>query len=260
MQKILVTEPLHEAGIRELEQRFLTLKSIWGCPPRSWRSEIGGYDAIITRSGTAVTPQPARSGCGRLRVVGRAGIGVDNIDINAATARGIAVVNAPNGNVRAAAEHTIALIFALSRNIPQAAQSAPRRRVGQEPLHGHRDSGQDTGHHRPGQSGHAGGPPRDGARYGSDRLSIPSSSKGRMFRWWRSMISCAMPTIVTLHVPLTAITANMIGEREIELMKRSAFLINCARGKVVDETALYRCLQERDGSRARRSTSSPASR
>src|SRR6266550_2650627 len=114
MQKILVTEPLHEAGIKELEREFRVDVKL-GMSPAQLSSEIGDYDAIITRSGTAMTPQLLEAGKGRLRVVGRAGIGVDNIDINAATARGIAVVNAPNGNVRAAAEHTIALLFALSR-------------------------------------------------------------------------------------------------------------------------------------------------
>src|SRR6476469_4067757 len=119
MQKILVTEPLHEAGIRELEREFQVDVRL-GMSPSALASEIGGYDAIITRSGTAMTPCLLEAGQGRLRVVGRAGIGVDNIDINVATALGIAVVNSPNGNVRAAAEHTIALLFALSRNIPQA--------------------------------------------------------------------------------------------------------------------------------------------
>src|SRR5689334_3517901 len=119
MQKILVTEPLHEAGISELQREFQVDVKL-GIPPAVLRSELAEYDAVITRSGTAMTPDLLEVGKGRLRVVGRAGIGVDNIDVNAATARGIAVVNAPNGNVRAAAEHTIALLFALSRNIPQA--------------------------------------------------------------------------------------------------------------------------------------------
>src|SRR5215203_2334524 len=105
--KILVTEPLHEAGIKALERDFWVDVKM-GLSPQQLACELGSYEAVITRSGTAMTPDLLEAGKGRLRVVGRAGIGVDNIDINAATARGIAVVNAPNGNVRAAAEHSIA--------------------------------------------------------------------------------------------------------------------------------------------------------
>src|SRR5437868_1497536 len=119
LMKILVTEPLHEAGIDLLNGEFEVDVRL-GLSPAALMEAVGEYDALITRSGTPVTSDLLAAGASRLRVVGRAGIGVDNIDVAAATQQGVAVVNSPNGNVRAAAEHTIALLFALCRNIPQA--------------------------------------------------------------------------------------------------------------------------------------------
>src|SRR6478672_9781712 len=116
--RILVTEPLDDAGLILLRQQA-TVDVRLNMPREDLLDRAGDYEAIITRSGTPVDRALLDAGHA-LRVVGRAGIGVDNIDIPAATERGVAVVNAPNGNVRAAAEHTIAMMFALLRNIPQA--------------------------------------------------------------------------------------------------------------------------------------------
>ncbi len=237
MQKILVTEPLHEAGIKELERDFRVDVKL-GMSPAQLAGEIGGYDAVITRSGTAVTPQLLEAGRERLRVVGRAGIGVDNIDINAATARGIAVVNAPNGNVRAAAEHTIALLFALSRNIPQAHNLLHDGVWGKNHFVGCEITGKTLGIIGLGKVGSQ-------VALRARGLGMDVVAHDPFIEQGPDVPLVALDDLlrhsdyVTLHVPLTAITANMIGERELRLMKRSAFLINCARGKVVDETALY---------------------
>ncbi|MEO8287596.1 MAG: HAD-IB family phosphatase [Chloroflexota bacterium] len=237
MMKILVTEPLHEAGIKELEREFQVDVKL-GLSPAQLAAEIGGYEAVITRSGTPVTPQLLEAGKGRLRVVGRAGIGVDNIDINAATARGIAVVNAPNGNVRAAAEHTIALLFALSRNIPQAHNLLHDGVWGKNHFMGTEVAGKTLGIIGLGKVGtqvarRARALDMDVIAYDpfvQQGPDVPLVSLDDLLRH---------ADYVTLHVPLTPITANMIGQRELQLMKPGAFLINCARGKVVDEAALY---------------------
>src|SRR4051794_9424180 len=235
--KILVTEPLHEAGAAYLQNEFdVDIKL--GMSPSALLQEIGQYDAIITRSGTPVTADLLAAGGDRLKVVGRAGIGVDNIDIDAATRQGIAVVNSPNGNVRAAAEHTIALLFALARNVPQADRLLREGVWGKNRFMGTEIAGKTLGIIGLGKVGTQ--VARRALALDMDVIAydpfveqgpdVPLVSLDDLLR--RS-------DIVTLHVPMTPITRNMIGERELELMKESAFLINCARGKVVDEAALY---------------------
>jgi phosphoserine phosphatase SerB len=235
--KILVTEPLHEAGIEELQRDF-AVDVRMGLSPQALISELKGYDGVITRSGTAITAATLEGGAGRLRVVGRAGIGVDNIDINAATARGVAVVNAPNGNVRAAAEHTIALIFALSRNIPQSHNLLREGVWGKNHFMGGEIAGKTLGIVGIGKVG------TQVARLAA-ALDMDVIANDPFVERVRGVPLVPLDDLlrtadyVSLHVPLTAITANMIGERELHMMKRTAFLVNCARGRVVDEDALY---------------------
>jgi phosphoserine phosphatase SerB len=235
--KILVTEPLHEAGVAYLQNEFdVDIKL--GMSPSALLQEIGQYDAVITRSGTPVTADLLAAGGDRLKVVGRAGIGVDNIDIEAATRQGVAVVNSPNGNVRAAAEHTIALIFALARNVPQADRLLREGVWGKNRFMGTEIAGKTLGIIGLGKVGTQ--VARRALALDMDVIAydpfveqgpdVPLVSLDDLLR--RS-------DIVTLHVPKTPITHNMIGEIELELMKESAFLINCARGKVVNEEALY---------------------
>src|SRR5579872_1921154 len=113
--KVLVREQIAEAGIELLRARF----EVEVDTESELASIIGGYDAIIIRSATKLTAPLIEAGT-RLKVIGRAGVGVDNVDVEAATRRGIVVANAPESNIVSAAEHTIGLLFALARNIPQA--------------------------------------------------------------------------------------------------------------------------------------------
>jgi len=119
MMRILVLDGVKEAGVRALYNRGWQVDII----PRSWTEEelifgIGEYDALIVRSATKITA-PVIEAAKSLKVIGRAGVGVDNIDLEAATRKGIVVVNAPDGNTIAAAEHSLALMLALARNIPR---------------------------------------------------------------------------------------------------------------------------------------------
>lgn len=241
MQKILVTEPLHETGIKALEKEF-SVEVRMGLSQEALAGVIGGYDAVITRSGTAVRADLLEAGVrdgGRLRVVGRAGIGVDNIDIKAATARGVAVVNAPMGNVRAAAEHTIALMFALSRNIPQAHNLLHEGVWGKNHFMGCEVADKTLGIIGLGKVGTQ--VARRGLALDMRVMAydpfIQHEMEGVEMAAFEDLLRQA--DYVTLHVPLTPLTTNMIGERELRTMKESAFLINCARGKAVDEVALY---------------------
>lgn len=235
--RILVTEPLHNSGIGLLEREF-SVEVRLGMSPALLMREVRQYDALITRSGTPVTSDLLKAGKERLRVVGRAGIGVDNIDINSATAHGIAVVNAPNGNVRAAAEHTIALLFAISRNIPQAHHLLRDGVWGKNHFMGCELAGKTLGIIGLGKVG------KQVARraMGLDLDVIahdPFVQQGPDIPLLPLDDLLRQADFVTLHVPLTPITANMIGARELDLMKESAYIINCARGLVVDEAALH---------------------
>ena len=121
MAKILVADPIAPEGVEYLKsQAEVDVKP--GLKAAELMEILGDYDALIVRSETKVTPQIIAAGK-KLQVIARAGVGVDNIDLEAATSYGITVVNAPTGNTVAAAEHTLALILALARNVPQAHQS-----------------------------------------------------------------------------------------------------------------------------------------
>src|ERR1044071_7268174 len=118
MPKVLVSDPIAEAGIAHL-RKVADVDVKIGIPPDELKSIIGEYDALAVRSETKVTAD-ILSAAGNLKIIGRAGVGVDNIDVKAATERGILVVNSPEGNTLAAAELSVAMMLSLARNIPQA--------------------------------------------------------------------------------------------------------------------------------------------
>ncbi len=118
MTKVLVSDPIDKAGIDILSQVSQVDQKI-GLSPGQLKEIIGGYEALMIRSGTQVTSEVIEAG-ENLRIIGRAGVGVDNVDVSAATKKGVTVVNSPGGNTIAAAEHAIALLLSLSRHIPQA--------------------------------------------------------------------------------------------------------------------------------------------
>lgn len=118
MTKVLVSDPIDQAGIDILGQ-VAQVDQRTGLSPDELKAIIGDYDALMIRSGTQVTADVIAAG-DRLRIIGRAGVGVDNVDVPAATQRGVLVVNSPEGNTIAAAEHALALLLSLSRHVPQA--------------------------------------------------------------------------------------------------------------------------------------------
>jgi D-3-phosphoglycerate dehydrogenase len=118
MKKVLVSDNLGEAGIKMFDaEADIEVDVNTGLEPQELKSIIGDYDALVIRSATKVT-EDLLSAAGKLQVVGRAGIGLDNVDIPAATKRGVVVMNTPTGNVITTAEHTVAMMMALTRNIP----------------------------------------------------------------------------------------------------------------------------------------------
>jgi D-3-phosphoglycerate dehydrogenase len=241
--RVLIADPLEETGIALLQEiAEVTVR------PKLSEEElaqlIGDYDALIVRSGTKVTRRVIERGA-RLKVIGRAGIGVDNIDVDAATERGIFVVNAPSAVTTATAEHTFALLLALLRKIPQAWQSVREGKWERTNFIGNQLQGKTIGIIGLGRIG------TQVARYakafgmrvlGCDPFITEERARqlGIELRELDDLLRDA--DIVTVHVPLTKETRHLLDARALSLMKPTAVLVNTARGGVVDEEALYEAL------------------
>ena len=143
MPKVLISDKLSPAAVEIFRNRGIEVDVKPGLSPADLRAIIGEYDGLAMRSATKVTKE-LLDAARNLKVVGRAGIGVDNVDVKSATARGVVVMNTPYGNAITTAEHAIAMMFALARQIPEACASTQRRQVGKEPLHGRRAVRQDA--------------------------------------------------------------------------------------------------------------------
>lgn len=244
--KVLVADPIAQDGI-ELLRRYFEVDIQVGLSPAELRSLIGDYDAIIVRSETRVTAEVIEAGA-RLQVIGRAGVGVDNIDLAAATRRGVVVVNAPLGNIVSAAEHTIGLMLALARHIPQADASLKAGKWERDKFLGVELRGKTLGILGLGQVG------SEVARRarGLEMQLIahdPFVAEERARVMGVELVSFERlleeADFLTVHAPLTASTRGLIGERELRRMKPNARLINAARGGIIDEEALYRAVEER---------------
>ena len=237
--RVLVAEPLGQAGLdrlakdHEVDVRLnLTRDELLGALP--------DYDALIVRSQVQVDGTAIAAGT-RLKVVGRAGVGVDNIDVEAATRAGIAVVNAPTANTLAAAEHTMALMLALARRVAAADASVRRAEWRRAEFMGTELGGKTLGIVGLGRVGLA---VADRARafamnlLGSDPLVSAEAAATYGVRLVDVEELLTESDVVTLHVPLVAHTRGLLDAARLRRMKRGALLINVARGGVVDENAL----------------------
>ena len=237
--RVLVADPIARDGVEALAQ-VAGVDVRTGLPAAELRAIIGDYDALVVRSETRVTAELIAAGT-RLQVIGRAGVGVDNIDLAAATERGIVVVNAPAGNTVSAAEHTVGLMLALARHIPRADASLKRGEWNRAAFVGVELRGKTLGIVGLGQVGtevarRARGlemrlvgqdpfVPEERARsLGVELVELPRLLREADF--------------ITVHTTLTPGTRGLIGEDEIAQMKPSVRLINTARGGVIDEEAL----------------------
>jgi len=243
--KVLVPESLSEEGLErlrtetEVDTRKLSREELL--------NEIGKYDALIVRSATKVDKELLEA-AGRVKVVGRAGVGLDNIDVDAATRRGILVVNAPTSNVLSAAEHTMALLLSLARHIPAADASLRRGGWERSRFTGVELEGKTLGILGLGRIGTL--VAQRAAGFGMRLLGYdPYVSKQRASQLGIQMAAsvdeiCLDADFITVHLPKTPETKAIIGDPEFALMKREARVINVARGGIVDEDALVRALSE----------------
>jgi D-3-phosphoglycerate dehydrogenase len=243
--RILVADDISPAGLALLEQVPSFSYDVVRRPPRDeLLSMIDRYDAIIVRSGVRLDAEVfARAK--RLRVVGRAGVGLDNVDVETATASGILVMNVPEANTISAAEHTIALLLALCRHVPSAQTSLKG---------GVWERGRFIGIQLHGKTLGILGLGRVGSRVatygqtlGMTVLAYDPYISEEVANQLRVILVemdelLARSDFITLHAPLTPETRKIIGWPQIEKMKPGVWLINCARGELIDEEALYRGL------------------
>lgn len=243
--KILVADPIAEEGIAALRAHAeVDVKT--GLGHDELVAAIGDYDAIVVRSETKVSADVIEAGQ-RLQVIGRAGVGVDNIDIDAATRKGIVVVNAPAGNIVSAAEHTIAMMLAMARHIPQAnaqLKSGEWRRqdfLGIElknktlGIVGLGNVGSEVARRATGLEMHLiAYDPFVSVEYAHNLGVALVPLKGLLKE----------ADFITVHAPLTEKTKGLIAAKELAMVKPTVRIINCARGGVIDEEALFKAIEE----------------
>lgn len=244
MPKILVADPLAEDGLERLRKAG-EVTVVSKLAEAELVRRIPDFDALVVRSETRVTAPIIEAGS-RLRVVGRAGVGVDNIDVSAATRRGILVVNAPRGNIVAAAEHTLALLFALARWIPQADASVKRGEWNRSKFTGSEIRGKTLGVVGLGNVGSEVAKRAHGMEMEVIAFDpVVSVERAELFNVELVPLTELLERadFVTVHVPLVESNRNLIGAVELSHMKPGARLINTARGGIVDESALLPALQ-----------------
>jgi D-3-phosphoglycerate dehydrogenase len=243
--KVLVTDPIADAGLDVLRNAGHEVETAYDVTGDALLEAVSDANALVVRSGTEVT-EAVFEAAPDLVIVGRAGIGVDNIDIDAATDHGVIVANAPEGNVRAAAEHTVAMAFATARSIPQAHIRLKGGEWAKGDYLGTEVNGKTLGVVGLGRVGQE--VAKKCASLGMDIVAYdPYISEERADQLGAELVdldSClGRADLLTVHVPLTEETESMIGEEELAQLE-GGYVVNCARGGVVDEPALAAAVED----------------
>ena len=244
MPKVLIADALSPRAVAVFAERGVETDFKVGLKPAELAAIIGGYDGLAVRSATKVTAELIAA-AGKLRIVGRAGIGVDNIDVPAATQRGIVVMNTPYGNSITTAEHTIALLFALAREIPAADRSTQSGKWEKSRFMGVELAGKVLGVVGCGNIGSIVADRAQGLRMKVVAYD-PFLSAERAVDLGVERVALdelyARADFITLHTPLTEQTRNLVDKRAFAKMKDGVRLINCARGGLVVEADLAAAL------------------
>ncbi len=245
--RVLALDGIHDDGLNLFRQAGWDVEVSEPIKdPKKLIDRLAGIDAVLVRSATSISAESLAK-ADKLKVIGRAGAGVDTIDVEAATARGIAVMNAPDGNTLAAAEHALSLLFSMARHVPRAdagmkAGDWPKAgltgfelegkklgviglgRIGATVARKAQGIGMEVAAHDPFLPAAAAG-----------KGSVPLMGLDELLAW---------ADVITLHIPRTKETTNLLGEAQLRSMKRGAYLINAARGGLIDEDAVLRLLEE----------------
>lgn len=245
--RILVPEKLSPDGLALLTEAGFEVDNRPGLSAQELLSAIPSYHALIVRSETKVTSEVLSAGS-KLKVVARAGVGVDNIDIKAATCHGIIVVNSPAGNIVAAAEHTIALLLATARNVGRADASVKAKKWERSKLVGIEVGNKTLGVVGLGKVGMK--VARMAFGLGMKVVAVdPFMSADVASQNGVEMVGKPqdlLPAVdfLTIHTPLLASTLDLLGEAEFQTMKKTARVLNVARGGIYNEQALIKALDE----------------
>ncbi len=244
--RVLVSDKLAEEGLKILKEGdVFEVDCKYDLKPEGLKEIIGQYDALIVRSGTQVTEEIINAAT-KLKVVGRAGVGLDNVDLKAATKRGIIAMNTPGGNTTSTAEHAFSLIMALARNIPQAHGSMKAGKWERSKFQGVELYGKTLGVIGLGRIGSTVAKFAQGfgmaiKAYDPFLSAEMAAKRGIVMATFEDLIKNS--DFITVHVPKTDETKGMIGEEQINMMKKTVRLINCARGGIIDEAALAKALE-----------------
>jgi D-3-phosphoglycerate dehydrogenase len=244
IMKVLVADAIAADGVAYLRDRGVEVDELPTALHATLYARLPEYDALITRSGTAVTAELLEH-APRLRIVGRAGVGVDNIDVEACSRRGVVVVNAPYGNVVSAAEHTVGMLLALVRRIPEA-HARLKGLEWDRGIYGTELFRKTVGVVGLGKVGS-----RVAARLRAFEAEVlvfdpyiadaRAREVGGRLTDFETLLRSA--DVITFHVPLTPETERMVTARELGRMKRGVRLVNCARGGIIDEADLLAALE-----------------
>ena len=242
--KVLITDSIAAEGVEILRQHA-DVDIRQNLKPERLSSIIGDYDALIVRSQTKVTSNIIEA-AGKLQVIGRVGVGVDNIDIEAATRRGIIVINSLEGNIVSTAEHTIAMLLALARRIPQA-NSLLHAGVWSREFKGFQIRNKILGIIGLGRVGTEVAEMAKGLHMEVIAYD-PMISESRAERLGVRLVELETllktSDFITVHVPLNVSTRGLIGRNQLKLVKPTTMLVNCARGGIIDEKALCDALNQ----------------
>lgn len=245
--RILVSDPLSEKGLEVLNRvKDFKVDVRTGLKTQELKDIIKDYNALIVRSATKVTEEIIGA-ADKLKIIGRAGVGLDNVDLKAATQKGIIVMNAPGGNTISTAEHTMSLILALSRNIPQANSSTKKGEWLRSKFMGVELCGKTLGIIGLGRIGTE--VSKRALAFGMKVLAYdPFLSKEVAKALEVEIVDLkellGRSDYISVHTPLTEETRHMISDKEFSLMGKGARIVNCARGGIVDEAALLRAIKD----------------
>ena len=244
MTKVLISDSMDPRAAAIFRERGIEVNEITGQTPDQLAAIIGHYDGLAIRSSTKVTPAILDAAT-RLKVVGRAGIGVDNIDIPAATARGVVVMNTPFGNSITTAEHAIALIFALARQLPEADASTQAGKWEKNRFMGVEVTGKTLGLIGAGNIGSIVAARALGLKMkvvAYDPFLTPERAIELGVEKAELDDLLARADFISLHTPLTDQTRNILSAENLAKTKKGVRIVNCARGGLIDEVALKAAL------------------